>query len=207
MHLSMCLNDLKKALANDGPYTWLKASEVGGVDVQGVIRANKENWFSERTTHMPLDDSPDQVIADYLCDCLAWQDLGDDSEVGHGERVTGLSLIENAIFLIGAMGSSYAAVSLVMWRERIVSEEAQECLALLLEAYGSSVGFVRDILRDFILDLFCFGPLWEDEPFGGTFAELWSFEELDSLKTVFQNGYETLDEEVSNWYIVFKEEG
>jgi hypothetical protein len=191
----MHLNDLEKLVNSDeGPFAWMRPDCVQGIDITAVKEMNELRWF-QKLKLGDDDDTPDEIIADYLSRCLIRRHiLMDDKEPLPSElEIDGVMLVNACIYLICELGSSYAAFRLSIYNELVTEDNVHTCLDLAADAYENSTGFIRDILRDFILDMFRYGPLWQEE--GGYFTDVLTPEQNDFLKRVFDQGYLTLDNE------------
>lgn len=199
----MHVDEMNRRIEAEGPYVWCDPWDVEGVDFAAVKSWNERRWFSPVNVEIEEEDTPDEVIVEYLCSVMTerWYVETYRKPVGPGLDFDGVRWVKAVVFLVCQTGSSYAAVILGMHREIVKPADAKECFALVKDAYDSSTWFVRDILRDFIIDLFEFGPLWEDEPYGGRFSELWTEEELAFLHQVFDDGYLTIDKENARLFV------
>ena len=200
----MHVDEMNRRIEAEGPYVWCDPWDVEGVDFAAVKSWNERRWFSPVNVKIEEEEeTPDEVIVEYLCSVITRilnlrlyrKQTEPDLDID------GVKLVKSIVFLVCEMGSSYAATIMGMQRRLVKPADAKECFALVKDAYDSSTWFVRDILRDFIIDLFEFGPLWEDEPYGGRFSELWTEEELTFLHQVFENGYLTIDKEDASLFV------
>jgi len=65
----------------------------------------------------------------------------------------------------------------------------------LITAHEDSNSFVQDILRDYILELFQYGDMW-DEP-NGKFYESLNSSHNEFLEQIFNEGYITLNNKLN----------
>lgn len=191
----MQLSEMNERLDSEGPFVWCDPWNVKGVDFTVVKACNEKRWFRPLNVEEELEETPDEVIVEFLMYAII------SHERLKTPAIDGLRFVKAVLFLVCEAGSSYAANILVAKRELVQEQDARECLALLKGAYSSSTWFIRDILRDFILELFCFGPLWEEEPYGGRFRDLWTEQELAFLHHVFDDGYLTIDKEDASLFV------
>ncbi|MDM3872124.1 hypothetical protein QSV34_12280 [Porticoccus sp. W117] len=188
------MNDLNKDLENpdEAILRWLRPIDVSGVDSESLLKLNEKKWFATGLRD-DENETADEIITDYLRECLSRQDklVSENKDIPKDAVIDAKMLVDAAIFLICFLGSSYAATLLSWSRELISPDNASDCLVDLSEAYANSQSFVRDILRDFILEIYRYGPLWGDE--GREVFNTLNDDQQLFLKTVFDDGYLTID--------------
>ncbi|MBU2714347.1 hypothetical protein [Zooshikella harenae] len=196
----MHLNDLINKLEQDGPFEWVSPEMIEDFDFVKLKAKNELKWFQKSNPSEDIE-SPDEIITDYLCECL----LERKFLIDNGRSlplvldIDAFMLVEAAIYLICKLGSSYAGTHLAGWRDLLTSNKASGCLDLLAKAYTNSNSFVRDILRDFILELFRYGPLWT--PSKGAFFNSLNDEQNSFLRLALLNGYITINNKDSRYFI------
>lgn len=192
MTLLMHLNDLENNIDADGPFKWIDPEVIEGIDSIGLKANNERKWFRKSVDAEDVEGA-DEIVTDYLCECLLEQRMLIDGEEAIPQKldIDAVMLVKAGIYLMCDFGSSYAGTHLSSWRELLTTSNAATCLDLLASAYENSGSFVRDILRDFILELFRYGPMWE--PQEGYFSKVLSDEQNSFLSLVLEQGYSTID--------------
>ncbi|MCZ4279669.1 hypothetical protein O4H49_02690 [Kiloniella laminariae] len=160
---------LKDAVANGGPYCWVSPEDVGGIDRQEVLANNRKRWFLSVKEYRLLRDDEfarghdpaDVSLTEYLTDCLLERESL--TAIPPELRITGRDYVEAVRYMICELGSSYASNMLQMYRDLIDETNASACLVCLQEEFEPAEPFIKDILRDFILEVFQFGELWYEE--------------------------------------------
>lgn len=198
------IDNLSKRLSDYGPFEWVFPENVLGIDKDKVRNINKEKWFSSKAGIDDLaieNESEDETITDYLLDCLSEQNLGIDENLKTEKsmKIDGITLVKTAIELICGFGSSYAGVLLTTYRELINESNVQECMKLLKNTYEKSMEpFIKDILRDFILDIFEFGPLLNNA--SGKYYKFLNKDSNDFLKKIYDHGYFTINKDDARYF-------
>jgi hypothetical protein len=188
------VNDLQKAIDQYYidliPQPWVHLDELQGLDISGIFSKNQRCWFTptsceEEQGCNDLDDDH-FIITEYITDVF------DISKNG-----SAMLLVESAIFLIGTLGSTYAAYMLGHPIDSLITRyNARECLEPLMSAHKASRSFVRDIFRDFILDLFLAGGYFAPDNEGKSiFFEVLTDEQNTFLKNIYDQEYITLSNE------------
>ncbi len=124
----MHLNEIKERIDNYGPYKWIDPDTVLGIDNSRTLKINKNRWLQpELNTD---DEGDDEIIVDYLWDCLMEQKrLVEKRMLLPSElNIDAIKLVKAAVYLIGKMGSSYAATHLSMFRELLTGENVNICI-------------------------------------------------------------------------------
>ncbi len=193
MLIRLALCDLEVIMATDGPYHWIKPEEISGIDEKEVFSKNKTKWFKAWDGCVE-DDFADTVLADYYNDCVSLRTIKLDKGqcIPRELDITGIDFIKVAIYLICNLGSNYAACVFTSNKKLVDEESAQPCLALMVDAFEKSEPFVKDILRDFILEVFKYGPLWSAVGSKGGFYQVLNLEQNLFLERIFKEGYITL---------------
>lgn len=188
----MHLNDCEKIIDSDGPFRWVSPEIVEGFDSASLKADNELKWFRKGDFAEDVEGA-DEIITDYLCECLLERKtlLDNERAIPPVLDIDAVMLVKAGVHLICDFGSSYAGTHLSSWRELLTTSNAGACLDLLARSYEGVDSFIRDILRGFILELFCFGPLWN--PQKGIFSAVLSDEQNKFLHRVFENGYSTID--------------
>ena len=199
MIYKMHLSEIKHRIDSEGPFYWVSPDQITGISTSKIKLCNQEKWFRRIDSPNSIE-SEDEIITDYLYECLLQNEavLPSNTEISQNIRVDGITFIQGSIYLICQLGSSYAATHLSHWRNLVVEDEASHCLMLLSSAYRTESSFIRDILRDFILDVFQFGPLWE--PAEGVFANILGHEQNSFLKEILDNGYLTINNQDARYF-------
>lgn len=199
MTLPMHLNNLGKIINSDGPFEWIDPELIEGIDPYTLKISNERKWFRKNNISDDIE-TEDEIIVDYLCECLLERkmDIENRRSIPHALDIDAVMLVKAGIFLICDLGSSYAGTNLAVWRDLITDRNARKCLDLLCSAYERSDPFVRDILRDFILNLFRFGPLWD--PPEGTFSTVLTNEQNKFLTLIFEKGYSTINNQDARFF-------
>jgi len=189
----MRLSELRDRINCDGPYEWVDPQLVD-LDTAFVKELNRRKWFCKYDLTED-SESEDEVITDYLYECLLEQkNLTDSGKIIPPElNVNAVMLVRAGIYMISNLGSSYAATHLSSWRELLTASNSNQCFDLLSEAYKKSDSFAQDILRDFILGLFQYGPFWESPD--GVFSIELGDKKNAFLKAIYERGYCTIDNE------------
>ena len=186
----------------DGPYDWVDPRNIAGLDLEDARRENKEEWFIQVTRAYVEsigegEDTDDGVITDYLRDCIN----GQNSTCICQKKlvpITDFMFIDAAIFLIEEMGSSYAAVILIVYRKIVEKENLQACFDMVRQALERTrEPFIIDIWRDFMLDLFEFGPLWHAKTSPSRYLDKAS---VDFLQQILDDGYVTIDNKDARYF-------
>jgi len=71
----------------------------------------------------------------------------------------------------------------------INDDNASKSFDSLVDAYERSDSFIKDILRDLILSLYCYGPMWQNNK--GDFFNVFNQHQNAKLKEIYKNGYST----------------
>lgn len=189
----MHLSEIDSANWNCGPYAWVRPSAISGVNAAEIKELNRESWFLSGKTLDIRVGMVDHLIVDYLQGCLfAKRNLVQrNCEIPDTLHVGPRDIIDATVYLIEDLGSLYAAIMLVGVPEIDLGAQgiAESCLDELMQKYGSSDSFVRDIFRDYILDLYQFGPLWA--PPEGCYSKFLREDQDNFLKEIFDGGYVT----------------
>ncbi len=191
------INELSERVENYGPYEWVDPKNICGTDVYKTKAENRKKWFGR---FCETYESDDEKIADYLTDCLLdCEGLRMKENSSVYININGKMLVEAAICLICEYGSSYAGVHLSIWHNLINDKNAQECLDLLVSAYEKSEPFVKDILRDFILELYRIGSLWTSD--NDCYEKILDKNSNDFLKRIVKEGYLTIDKRDARFFV------
>ncbi len=201
----MHLNDLKERIETDGCFEWIHPKMVGGIEPYKLKVYNENKWF-RRSEIKDSDsyESEDEIITDYLYECLIERKMLIDNgeDIPEALNVNAIMLVKAGVYLICDLGSSYAGTHLAHWRELLSKGDVSDCLDVLISAHGvTPESFIRDILRDFILELFSFGTLWGYHENEGKHSALLSNEHNDFLRKIFSDGYSTIDKHNAKLFI------
>ncbi|WP_419905009.1 hypothetical protein [Kiloniella sp.] len=187
------------------PNLWLDIRSVTGFEKSFISINNFRKWFMP--THPLLKGRPDRAdnFTQYLLGCFQGPCfiLDKEKKLQPTPALTGIDFIEAASYLICDMGSSTAAKKLTQHGKSLITlENAKSCLEILRLRHAEVENYIKDILRDFILDLFQYAPLEqpdlngeiEGEPGkgGSVFTKVLSNEQNEFLKEIFATGYHTL---------------
>lgn len=196
----MNLNDLANTIKANGPFKWIDPKSIEEIDPVALKFNNEHNWFCKFVIVENIEGA-DEIITDYLYECLLERKMLIDKgkPIPKGLDIDATMLVKAGIYMICHFGSSYAGTHLSSWRELLTANNAGVCIELLISAYKKSHSFTRDILRDFILELFRYGPLWE--PQIGYFSKLLSDHQNNFLNIVLENGYLTIDNQDARLFI------
>ncbi|WP_444933682.1 hypothetical protein [Microbulbifer sp. JTAC008] len=196
----MHLKDCEKIIDADGPFRWVYPGSIEGFNSAALKSENERKWFRKGNFSEDVD-SADEVITDYLYECLLERKnlIDNEESITVALDVDAVMLVKAGICLICNFGSSYAGTHLSDWRELLTTNNASTCLDLLESAYEDSDSFIRDILRDFILELFRYGPLWD--PQEGYFSKALSDKENKFLSLVLKQGYLTISNQDARLFV------
>ncbi len=90
------------------------------------------------------------------------------------------------------------ATLLTHFKNIISSNVAQDCMDMLIKEYDSIKDlYIKDMFRDFILEIFEYGPLWESKTSKYKFLDHNSF---FFLHQIFKNGYYTINNEDARYF-------
>jgi hypothetical protein len=195
---SYYIRDIHERVIEYGPYEWIDPKDIKDLDLDLIKAKNKKDWFGVANVEDISDEeSDDEIIVDYLVDCLSEQKSDPTSSIKI-PQINELMFLEAAIFLICELGSSYAKTHMAKFKTLISEQKSQECINLVIANYKNiSELFIKDIYRDFVLEVFEYGPLWE-----------WSnskYKILDQhsnkfLEQIFKNGYFTIDNDDARYF-------
>ena len=189
----MHLNELVETLEGEVECAWIDPAVIKGINKEETFLANRKKWFrsiSEYTGSYDFE-TQDEIITDYLCDCISARNvtLKYKEKIPAHLKIDGYKLVKALIFLIFELGSSYASTNLSAYRDLINDDNASESFDSLVDAYERSDSFIKDILRDLILSLYCYGPMWQNNK--GDFFNVFNQHQNAKLKEIYKNGYST----------------
>ncbi len=195
----MHIKEIIRRLNNYGPYEWIHPKNIEGLEIDNIIKRNKTIWFSTLNVEdiSDNDDEDDEAITDYLIDCYSEQ-LRQTKASKNAWLIDGIMVVDAAAFMISKLASSYAATHFPIFSDPINKKNAQICLDLLESNYSKTTEFfIKDILRDFILDLYKTGPLWDLKMSKKSYVDKNSQE---FLINIFKKGYYTINNKDARYF-------
>ena len=121
------------------------------INYQNIYDHNKEQWYKKIDPCEEFFESDDEIIVDYFSSYFQQHEIDVNA------------YIKICLFLIGTLGSSYAATNLSPYGRCINESNANMVLNSVIQKYLDSEEFVQDILKNFIIDTFQCGELWGQE--------------------------------------------
>lgn len=192
------IGDVHERVIECGPYEWIDPKDIKYLDLALFRDKNKKDWFSNANIEdMDDEESDDEIIVDYLVDCLSEQ-INEPTSFSKMSQINELMFLEAAIFLICELGSSYAKTHMAKFKTLISDKKSQECMNLLIESYKNIKElYVKDIYRDFVLEVFEYGPLWESSK-----SKYKTLDQNSSrfLERIFKEGYFTIDNNDARYF-------
>lgn len=175
-----------------GPFQWLHPRNVEGIDTQRLKEFNKDRWFKMVCTD---EDSirEDLVVVEYLLACIRRSNdsMGKDTPYSGEIEITSDVILDAVAYMISDWGSSFAAVMFAVQKGLITEDNAERNFDMLLMAHGKAEPFIKDIYRDFILEIYRYGPLWK--PPTGAFSRSLRKDQNESMTRLFDNMYVTIN--------------
>jgi hypothetical protein len=199
----MHLDDIEALEATVGPPVWIAPKEIRGIDEIGLKRANEEQWFSVANSSTRDIELPDLTVVLFLLRALRARTsfLEQGSEVPEQLDVSSSLLLEGVLHMISVWGSSFAATMFVGEKDIVsaVEKDPEKSLDLMRSKYMEADPFVKDILRDFILDVLRYGPAWE--PTVGRYCSSLRDDQIAFLQHLSDGGYVTIDNADGRYFV------
>lgn len=178
---------LKYDRAEDEEFRWVYPGDVTGFSFEEVKRENERRYFlliSNSAELKETEELPSSLIAEYLKDCLDLRSryLKQDGKVPPALDVDAGQIMDAMIFLMRDLGCSQGAFWLSLDREPLFESDLDESVGKLKKALLEAEGFVHDIIRLRIMDLFWVEP--DDVDLHPAAKGRLSQESLDFLKSV-----------------------
>jgi len=183
--IAMDVDTLRQAVEDGTSGPWVEVSTVTGYSVEDELTAAEERWYRPASEDDGTDvDSASDVMTDYLALYLS------EAAIGAVPRPGGARLLNAALFLGGALGSSYALATLLPHLSATGGEQEYDLVECIRVRDQAKRPFVRDALKSFVLDVFCLGasyPGWKARiaSLGPAIAQ--------SVETLVTSDYETID--------------
>jgi len=135
MVFSLHINEIHKRVLEYGPYDWINPKDIIGLNSHLIKKINKERWFEViDVSKISDDDTDDEMIVDYLEDCLSEQ-INNTTDGENIPQINGMMFIQATTFLICELASSYAATHLAKYKTVINEGDAQDCMNSLILDY------------------------------------------------------------------------
>lgn len=135
------------------PSRWIDLRSVGGYDRSAEFERGKRSWRHGGTGDGEIEH-PAEIMADYL----TWV-IRDPDCPAQPSNV----LVDAALFLIETLGSTYATYTLPTARNQLVGGQSSQFLDRVLSTrHATSEPFVKDLLRDFMMEVLNAGPFFPD---------------------------------------------
>jgi hypothetical protein len=171
--------------AECGPFVWINPRLINGFSREALVKKNKSEWVHGYAKEDEYPDNEDVAIVGYLKSCI--QEMRDLEEAGHpvpdALKINTGEFLDSAVYMMTELRSSYAGTRLGFEQGFITSENCDEYLLSLRGIYFSFCDDAQllDMLRDFILDQYKFGSLWDPE---SSFLNYLAVEGVEFLKYV-----------------------